>query len=62
VGLFNRGERTVEVAATWADLGVSGEQTVRDLWRQKDAGVFAGRYAAPVGRPGGVLVKLSTVR
>ena len=62
VGLFNRGEGTVEVAATWADLGVSGKQTVRDLWRQKQAGVFDGRYAAPVGRHGVVMVKLTPMR
>jgi alpha-galactosidase len=62
VGLFNRGEGTAEVAATWTDLGVSGRQTVRDLWRQKDVGVFEARYAAPVGRHGVVMVKLSPVR
>jgi alpha-galactosidase len=62
VGLFNRGEGTVEVAAAWTDLGVSGKQTVRDLWRQKQAGVFEGRYAAPVGRHGVALVKLTPTR
>lgn len=61
-GLFNRGEGTVEVAATWADVGVSGKQTVRDLWRQQDVGVFEGRYAKPVGRHGVVLVKVSKNR
>ncbi len=59
VGLFNRGEGTVEVGATWADLGISGRQTVRDLWRQKDLGLFEGRYAAPVGRHGVALVRVS---
>lgn len=59
VGLFNRGEGTVEVGATWADVGVSGKQAVRDLWRQKDVGVFEGRYVASVGRHGVVLVKLT---
>jgi alpha-galactosidase len=62
VGLFNRGEGTVEVAATWEDLGVSGKQTVRDLWRQKQAGVFDGRFAAPVGRHGVVMVRLQEAR
>ena len=62
VGLFNRGEGTVEVSATWADLGISGRQTVRDLWRQRDVGVFEGRYAAPVGRHGVVLLKLTAAR
>jgi len=34
-------------------------QTVRDLWRQKDVGVFEGRFAAPVGRHGVVMVRVS---
>jgi alpha-galactosidase len=62
VGLFNRGEGTVEVGATWADLGISGKQTVRDLWRQKDVGIFEGRYAASVGRHGVVLVRVAPAR
>jgi alpha-galactosidase len=62
VGLFNRGEGTVEVGAAWADLGLSGRQAVRDLWRQKDVGTFEGRYPAPVGRHGVVLVKLTPAR
>jgi alpha-galactosidase len=62
VGLFNRGEGTVEVGATWADVGVSGKQTVRDLWRQQQAGVFDGRYGAPVGRHGVVMVTLTPAR
>jgi alpha-galactosidase len=61
VGLFNRGEGTAEVRVDWTVLGVSGPQRVRDLWRQKDIGVFEGRYAAPVGRHGVVLVKLSAL-
>jgi alpha-galactosidase len=52
VGLFNRGEGTAEVSATWTVLGASGPLRVRDLWRQKDVGFFEGRYTAPVGRHG----------
>ena len=26
----------------WSDIGVSGPQRVRDLWRQQDLGKFAG--------------------
>lgn len=62
VGLFNRGEGTVEVSATWADVGVSGQQVVCDLWRQNDVGAFEGRFAAPVGRHGVVLVRLTPAR
>ena len=38
VGLFNRGSAPAEVTAHWTDLGLSGEQPVRDLWQQKDLG------------------------
>ena len=36
VGLFNRGGlNETTVTAKWSDLGITGKQTVRDLWRQK---------------------------
>jgi len=59
VGLCNRGEITARIAANWADVGVSGRQTVRDLWRQLDLGEFAGQFAASVPRHGVVLVRLA---
>ena len=62
VGLFNRGEAPVEVTAKWSDLGLSGKQRVRDLWRQKDLGEFGGQFSAPVGRHGGVVVKVSAAK
>jgi alpha-galactosidase len=58
VGLFNRGEGATEVTAKWADLGLSGKWYVRDLWRQKDAGEFAGSFAATVPRHGVCLVRI----
>ena len=58
VGLFNRGEGVKVVTATWKDLGISGSQRVRDLWRQRDVGVFDGRFDALVARHGVVLVLL----
>jgi alpha-galactosidase len=57
VGLFNRGEKESDVTASWADLGVSGEQKVRDLWRQHDLGKFTGKFKANVGRHGVVLLR-----
>ena len=62
VGLFNRGEREAIVTAKWADLGLSGKQIVRDLWRQKDLGEYAGRFQATVARHGVVLVRLRPAR
>jgi len=58
VGLFNRGEGTQQVTAKWSALGLTGKQTVRDLWRQKDLGGFDGQFSAPVGRHGVVLLRL----
>ena len=58
VGLFNRGEGLAAVMASWDDLGVTGPQRVRDLWRQKDLGVFEGSFEAYVARHGVVLVRL----
>ncbi|MFN8009212.1 MAG: putative Ig domain-containing protein [Terriglobia bacterium] len=58
VGLFNRGEGGVIVTARWTDLGISGRQTVRDLWRQKNLGSFEKQFQASVPRHGVVLVRL----
>jgi alpha-galactosidase len=59
VGLFNPGEQPVTVAVSWAEAGVTGKQRVRDLWRQKDLGVFDGKFSAKdVPRHGVVLVRL----
>src|ERR1044071_3140983 len=62
VGLFNRGGMEAVVTATWADLGLSGKQIVRDLWRQTDRGEYAGQYQASVPRHGVVLVRLRPAR
>ncbi len=58
VGLFNRGDRLAAVTASWADLGISGPQKVRDLWRQKDLGVYDGAFEAYVARHGVVMVRV----
>ena len=59
VGLFNRGEAETEVVAKWSNLGVTGPQQVRDLWRQKDLGNSDGQFKAMVPRHGVVMVRLS---
>ena len=58
VGLFNRGETDTKVTAKWTDLGISGEQKVRDLWRQKDMGTYRDSFSATVGRHGVFLVRM----
>ncbi|UCD49241.1 MAG: glycoside hydrolase family 27 protein [Phycisphaerales bacterium] len=58
VGLFNRDETPKTVTAQWSDLGLTGPQRVRDLWRQKDLGTFTGQFEAEIPRHGCVLVRL----
>ncbi len=58
VGLFNVGSREEKITATWKDLGVDGKRGVRDLWRQKDLGVFENEFTATVPSHGVVLVKI----
>ncbi|HZL42312.1 MAG TPA: glycoside hydrolase family 27 protein, partial [Verrucomicrobiae bacterium] len=62
VGLFNRGETNAVVSAKWSDIGVTGNQRVRDLWRQVDLGTYENQFEASVPRHGVVLVKLSTAK
>ena len=58
VGLFNRGEMPSTVTATWSDLGITGSQPVRDLWRQKDLGEFDGSYSLEIPRHGAAMVRI----
>jgi alpha-galactosidase len=62
IGLFNRGEDEVTTTAKWADLGLKGKQTVRDLWRQQDIGTSEGQFQTTVPRHGVVLVKLTAAK
>jgi alpha-galactosidase len=62
VGLFNRGLNAARVGASWQELGVSGAQTVRDVWAHRDIGAFTGRYDAVVPAHGAVLVTLAPRR
>ena len=60
VGLFNTGTNgAIIVTVKWTDLGISGSQTVRDLWRQKDLGKFTGLLSMPVEPHSAELVKIS---
>jgi alpha-galactosidase len=61
VGLFNLEEMPSKVTAKWADLGISGRQTVRDLWRQQDLGQASGEFTAEVPRHGALLIKVKPV-
>ena len=58
VGLFNRDETPQTVTAQWSDLGLTGPQRVRDLWRQKDLGTYTGKFEVEIPRHGCMLLRL----
>jgi len=62
VGLFNRDEMDMKVSVNWSELGVTGKQQVRDLWRQQDLGVFENELSRTVPRHGTIFVRVTPVR
>ena len=58
VGLVNTGSDRADISVTWAQLGLTGKQPVRDLWQQKELGGFATGYTASVPAHGSVLIKI----
>jgi len=58
VGLFNRGPKAAEVTARWKDIGLSGRQPVRDLWRQQDLTIVQDEYTVAVPQHGCVLLRI----
>lgn len=58
VGLFNRQRTAEQMTANFAQIGIHGEATVRDLWLKKDVGTFKDSYSAYVPPHGVVLVRI----
>jgi len=59
LGLFNRGNSPARVRVNWSDLQLSGKMIVRDLWRQKNLGVFPAAFESVVSPHGVVLVRIT---
>lgn len=58
VGLFNRDETDETIQVNWTDLGLAARQSLRDVWRQKNLGIFKKGFKARVRRHGVVLLKI----
>lgn len=52
-------KNTAKIRVTWSELGISGDQKVRDLWRQKEIGKFADHFEIEVPFHGVALVKIT---
>jgi len=58
VGLFNTNSTAEKISVNWQKIGLKGKLMVRDLWRQKDLGVFNDGFSTEVPPHGVVLVKI----
>ena len=58
VGFFNRGSSVARGRLAWKSVGIRGEQTVRDLWRQQDVGKSGEEFVTDIAPHGVRLVKL----
>lgn len=61
VGLFNRGDTPAVMGFTPRSLGMWGEKTLRDVWRQRDIGTFREneRYETTVNPHGLMLLRIT---
>lgn len=60
---FNWGEKkSAKIILKGTDIGISGKFTVRDVWRQKDLGVFENQFEAEVPYHGVVLLRLAEAK
>ena len=59
IGLFNRGEFPLELAAAWPAIGIKGPHVARDLWRQRDIGLVDRSISIKIPRHGVMLLKLT---
>jgi alpha-galactosidase len=59
VALFNTGNKEREISITWEQLGITGDYTIRDLWRQAELGTSKKNFGSTVPKHGVVLVKIS---
>jgi alpha-galactosidase len=63
VAVFNVGEATDEsVRIAWADIGLGGRCTVRDLWARQDTGAFEGSAVFRVRPHGAALYRVTPAR
>jgi alpha-galactosidase len=58
VGLFNLARSPARIEVDWKALNLTGPQRVRDLWRQKDLGMFSDAFKADVPRHGVTMVRV----
>jgi alpha-galactosidase len=59
VCMFNLAQSPRRVGFKWTDLEITGKQTVRNVWKQKDIGKYSDKYDLLLPRHGVILLKLT---
>jgi hypothetical protein len=59
VGIFNLGPKREKFSLSFSEIGVRPEAAIRDLWRQKDLGMFNGKFETAVEGHGVRLLKIT---
>ena len=59
IGLFNRSAATQDVTLDWKGAGLTGSQTLRDLWSHTNLGTFKTSYSARISAHGAVLLRVT---
>ena len=62
IGLFNRVPAAQAVTLDWKNAGLTGKQTLRNLWSHQDLGAFETRYSVEVPGHGAVLLRTRPVQ
>ena len=58
VGIFNLDNREALLSVKWDEIDISGNQNVRDLWRQKDLGIFQDVFEDKIPPHGVIMLRL----
>jgi alpha-galactosidase len=61
VGLMNRGREPRDISASWVQLGIDGDQPVRDLWERRNIGIRTDRIHAEVPGHGAKLFRIGRI-
>ena len=59
LGIFNLSTVFKKITVNWNDLGLNSEQLIRDVWLQKNLGVFKNSFTTPVPPHGVRLIKIT---
>jgi alpha-galactosidase len=58
IGIFNLSDQDKLLQVNWSEIGVNDNQKVRDLWRQRDLGLFKTNFSTKVAAHGVTLIRI----